>query len=426
VIENRDQFIGGSGSASPATPGERLLLHVTAASHVHEPDRTEDLAREAAQIIGGRDCEIYVVDASQEALVRLGCGEPGRTQLSIDGTLPGRAFRDLAIVAASPANEGAGRRLWAPVLDGADRCGVIGVTFDEDNDWSRRYLAALAALVASLLLSKSALTDCIVRSARLRPMDLAAELRWALLPPLTCRTPQVVVAGILEPAYDIAGDAFDYALSGTMAQVAIFDAVGHGLEASRLANLAIASYRHSRRTGVGLVDTYEAMDEVITDQFGDSKFVTGQLAELELATGRLQWLNAGHPQPLRLRTRAVRELDADVLLPLGLATAGRRLPTDKPAELRVAVLEPGDGVLFFSDGVIESRSVEGDEFGIERLTDLLARTPDEERPAETARRLMRAVLDHSDGRLRDDATLLLLRWVGPGTSTRESTALDNG
>ena len=412
-MENRDHVVGDSGSAEAATPGERLLLEVTAASHAIEPDRVEDLARHAAGSIGGRDCEIYLVDAGQESLVRSRCGEPDRSSFSIDGTLPGRAFRDVTIVATTPENDAAGRRLWAPLLDGVDRFGVIGVTFDEDSDWTRRHLAALAALMAGVLLSKSALTDCIVRSARLRPMDLAAELRWALMPPLTCRSPQVTLAGTLEPAYEIAGDAFDYAINGEVAHLAIFDAVGHGLEASRLASLAIASYRHSRRSDAGLVDTYQAMDEVIADQFGDSKFVTGQLAQLHLGTGRLQCLNAGHPQPLRLRARGVQELDSEIRLPLGLASAGRDIDLHHPAELREATLEPGDSVLFFSDGVTEARSAGGEEFGTDRLGDLLARTPYDESAAETARRLMHALLDHSARHLRDDATLLLLRWAGP-------------
>jgi hypothetical protein len=417
-MENRDQFVGESGSADATTPAEQVLLHYTAASHVIEPDRTEDLAGHAARSIGGRDCEIYLVDMAQESLVRVGCGEPIRTSFSVDGTLPGRAFRDVAIVSATPGDEESGRRLWAPLLDGVDRFGVIGVTFEEDNDWTRRYLAALAALTASLLLSKSALTDCIVRSARLSAMDLAAELRWSLMPPLTCRTSEVALAGILQPAYEIAGDAFDYAINGDLAHLAIFDAVGHGLEASRLANLAVVSYRHSRRIDAGLVEAYQAMDDVITDQFGDSMFVTGQLAQLHLGSGHLHWLNAGHPQPLRLRARRVRELDADILLPLGLASAEPGFSPHRRVELRQAVLEPGDSVLFFSDGAIEARSADRAQFGVDRLGDLLARVPDDERPPETVRRLMQAVLQHSDRRLRDDATLLLVRWAGPREAGR--------
>jgi serine phosphatase RsbU (regulator of sigma subunit) len=82
------------------------------------------------------------------------------------------------------------------------------------------------------------------------------------------------------------------------------------------------------------------------------------------------------------------------------------------------MLEPGDTVLFFSDGVIEARSADGEHFGTDRLGDLLARAPYDERPAETARRLMHALLHHTHRELQDDATLLLLRWAGPSNPDR--------
>jgi serine phosphatase RsbU (regulator of sigma subunit) len=77
-------------------------------------------------------------------------------------------------------------------------------------------------------------------------------------------------------------------------------------------------------------------------------------------------------------------------------------------------LEPGDTLLFFTDGVTEARSPEGEEFGRGRLGDLLVRAvASDEVPAETMRRLSHAVLEHQQGRLQDDATLLMLRWKGP-------------
>ena len=96
----------------------------------------------------------------------------------------------------------------------------------------------LAAAAAGLVVSKRAYTDGFEIARRLEAMDLAAEFRWSLLPPLTMSTPRVRIAGMLEPAYEIAGDAFDYAVNGDVAHVAMFDAVGHGLRACQLANLA--------------------------------------------------------------------------------------------------------------------------------------------------------------------------------------------
>jgi serine phosphatase RsbU (regulator of sigma subunit) len=77
-------------------------------------------------------------------------------------------------------------------------------------------------------------------------------------------------------------------------------------------------------------------------------------------------------------------------------------------------LEPGDGVLLYTDGVTESRTPEGDLFGLDRLIDLTqANASDLIRPEELVRRLVGSVLDHQRADLRDDATVVLVRWNGP-------------
>ncbi len=77
-------------------------------------------------------------------------------------------------------------------------------------------------------------------------------------------------------------------------------------------------------------------------------------------------------------------------------------------------LQPGDTVVLYTDGVVEARGPDGQEFGVDRLRDLLEREAASERaPEEVLRRLVRAVLDHQAGLLRDDATLVLLQWAGP-------------
>ena len=88
-------------------------------------------------------------------------------------------------------------------------------------------------------------------------------MRWGLLPPLTFTSPDVTIAGFLQPCDGIAGDAFDYGVTGRIASLAIFDAMGHGIEASMMADMAVGCYRNARRSGADVAATLRAVDEVI-------------------------------------------------------------------------------------------------------------------------------------------------------------------
>jgi hypothetical protein len=384
-------------------PGLALLGHLLDASHDLAPDELVAAVARAGQALDAEDVAIYLVDYEQTVLVPMPDGTD-RTQLEIDSTLAGRAF---AAIAVQEADTESGRRLWLPLLDGAERLGVLVLTLPSVDDALRVRCSWLATLVAELLMTKGQYTDSYFLTRRRQSMGLAAEMQWQLLPPLTFVTPRVVIAGLLEPAYEVAGDAFDYALNGDTAHLAVLDPVGHDLTASVLAAVAVGSYRHSRRAGLGLADTYAAVDQVIATQFGGERFVTGQLGQLDCVTGRLQWLNAGHPLPLLVRrAKVVDTLACQPVPPLGLGLG--------QPEIATAALEPADRVLFYTDGVTEGRNLDGEPFGEARLADQLVRETLAGQPAaETMRRLAHAILAHQGRRPRDDATMVFLEWPGP-------------
>jgi serine phosphatase RsbU (regulator of sigma subunit) len=384
-------------------PAVKMLGHLLEASHQLAPDELVAAIARAGQAVGAEDVAIYLVDYEQTLLAPLPDGSD-REPLAIDTTLAGRAFTALAVHEAA---SGPGRRLWLPLLDGAERLGVLGLTLPSVDDPLRQRCSWLATLVAELILSKDQFTDSYALTRRRQSMGLPAELQWQLLPPLTFVTPQVVIAGLLEPAYEVAGDAFDYALNGDTAHLAVIDPVGHDLTASVLAAVTVGSYRHSRRAGLDLAATHAAIDQTVVAQFGGERFVTGQLAQLDCVTGRLQWVNAGHPLPLLVRqAKVVDTLACQPVPPLGLGYGH--------AEIATAALEPADRVLFYTDGVVEGRNLAGEPFGEARLADLLVRETLAGQPAaETMRRLAHAILAHQGTKPRDDATMVFLEWPGP-------------
>ncbi len=368
-------------------------------SHRLAPDDLPVAVSDAVRAIGAKRAVMYAIDFEQRTLVAL--ERPSET-LDVDGTVAGRGFRQTQVVETSLDG---GVRLWVPLLDGADRHGMLAIDFDGTvDDRRRKSCERIAAVVALLLVSKTALGDNLQLPRRRRPMTLAAEMRWALLPPLSFVNDRITIAGVLEPAYEIAGDTFDYALNGDVVHLALLDAMGHGLEASRIANVAVVAYRSCRRRGLDLLETLRAIDELVVGQFGPEKLVTGQLAQLDVHTGRLKVLSAGHPRPLLLRGgHIVGEVPCDATLPIGFGGI-------EGAVTEIS-LEPGDRVVFYTDGLVEARSPTGEEFGVQRLGDLVARAAaSDEPPAETARRLVHSVLAHEAGNLRDDATVVLLGW----------------
>jgi hypothetical protein len=382
--------------------GRELLGHLLEASHDLAPDALVAAVTRAGKALDAEDIAVYLVDYEQTVLVPLPDGTD-RTPLAIDATLAGRAF---ATIAVQEADSEAGRRLWLPLLDGAERLGVLGLTLPSVDDVLRKRCSWLATLVAEMILSKDQYTDTYSLVRRRQAMSLAAEMQWQLLPPLTFVTPRVVIAGLLEPAYEVAGDAFDYALNGDIAHLAVIDPVGHDLTASVLAAVTVGSYRHSRRAGLDLNATHAAMDKTVATQFGGERFVTGQLAQLDCPTGRLRWVNAGHPPPLLVRrAKVVDTLACQPAPPLGLGIG--------QPEIATAVLEPRDRVLFYTDGVTEGRNLAGEPFGETRLADLLIRETLAGQPAaETMRRLAHAILAHQGRTPRDDATMVFLEWPG--------------
>ncbi|GAA3120699.1 hypothetical protein GCM10020254_79850 [Streptomyces goshikiensis] len=264
-----------------------------------------------------------------------------------------------------------------PLLDGSDTVGVMVLTLEDVGDEDRRLLRRLAGLVADLLVTKSAYTDQFFLARRREPMSVSAEIQWSLLPPLTMTLPQVAVAGILEPAYRAAGDSFDYALNDNILHMAMIDAMGHGLDAAVMATVAIGAYRHARRVFVSLAEKYTYMDDAVSRQFGPDHFVTAQLMHLNLATGELELVNAGHPAPLLIRDgKVVRQLESATTLPVGFGGEEPRI--------REHTSSRGDRVLCYTDGIIEEHIAGGELFGEEGLVRCVNRLG--ERPSEDAGR----------------------------------------
>jgi len=383
--------------------------------HLMPPGAIAATLAEAARPLGVTGAQVYLADLQQHQLVPLAAEDgQGPGALRIDSTLAGRAYQTVAI---QSVRAGAEDQLWIPLVDGTERLGVLSLTVAGGGEASLDHYRTLASLTGIIIAAKNKYSDSYAQLQRTREMALQAELVWAFLPPRTFATSRVLVCASLEPAYEIGGDAFDYSLLGDHLHLSIFDALGHDLAAGLLASVGLASCRSTRRAGGSLVSIAAKADQAIARQFGDSRFVTALLCDLNLETGLLSWIPCGHPPPLLIRgNRTVKELARRPRLPLGLAGPDERqgagTADDRdPGLVCTEKLEPGDRVLLYTDGVTEGRAADGTPFGVERLADFIIRHSATGLPApETMRRLKRAILEYQHGRLRDDATTVLVEW----------------
>ncbi|HSM66833.1 MAG TPA: PP2C family protein-serine/threonine phosphatase [Ilumatobacteraceae bacterium] len=354
-------------------------------------------------LLGARAARFHVADYSLRRLQQIDASGSKGVPQPIAGTLIGRVFTsdEILVHGTHPTV------VSVPLIDGSSRIGVLELDFET---WDGVVPDLLEPLVATFVMSwivKSRYTDTAARARRFEPLSPAAEVQWDLLPPLSCSSERVAVSGILEPAYAIGGDSFDYAFDSTRVDFAMVDAIGHGMAAVLMSAAAINSLRNSRRANRDLATAYEIADTSISAQFGHSYFVTAIIGSLDLQTNTLRWINAGHVLPMLVRNGSYTgPLRCKPSRPLGLGG-----PVVEVAEQEI---QSGDRVLFYTDGITEARSSDGTFFGAERLADFLVRASLERLPAnQTVRHLADNILEFADVGLRDDATMLLVEYDPP-------------
>jgi hypothetical protein len=410
-------------------------------SHLIRPGDVTAALAEAARPLGLSAPCVYLADMQQRHLMPLpeddeqaSQGQAAAEPLLIETSTAGQAYRAVEIkhvldTQASRDWQNA-YRVWVPLADGADLLGVLGLTATDTGEDTLARCRALASLTGLMVTAKARVSDTYARAQRSKKMSLQGEMIWALLPPRAFATEHVLLSAFLEPAYEAGGDGFDYSMLGDRLHVSLFDALGHNLSAGLLTSVCLASCRGSRRSGSSLADMVARADRAIVRQFGDYRFVTALLAELDVGTGQLSWVCRGHPAPLLIRgNRTVTEFTRPSELPLGLsvvdAEASDGTSVDDSiveATLHTEQLQPGDRVLFYTDGVTEGHTTGGTPFGVERLGQFVIEHTTAGTPGpEMMRQLNHEIMDHQSGDLRDDATVVMVEWE-PGHARRDLTA----
>ncbi|HUO46019.1 MAG TPA: PP2C family protein-serine/threonine phosphatase [Acidimicrobiia bacterium] len=337
---------------------------------------------------------IWLVDFGFSAFIDL-AGR--REDIAVEGTMAGRAL-------LSGTGFSHGAHSYLPI---GRRGQVIGVLDVESDSVSMvEALQPVATVVANALHASRGHSDVVDRTRGANALGLAATMQYQTLPYPTYAEDGVEVAGTIEPAYDIAGDAFDYAVNPEGTHVAIFDAVGHGLRSTVLTSLAIGSYRHQRRRGSSLAEAAIAIDRVVAANSNHGEFVTGLLLAIRTHQRVVEVWNGGHPSPLLVRDRSAQVIDTEpALLPFGLG------PEDAPPV--VHQLQPADQLFLFTDGVVQAKNQDSQLWGSEALVEMVAGRADETMSMfQICRQVLDAVRRFVAAPLVDDATMVGVRWIG--------------
>ncbi|WP_260613989.1 PP2C family protein-serine/threonine phosphatase, partial [Streptomyces sp. WAC07061] len=238
--------------------------------------------------------------------------------IAVDTSLAGRAYRTETVQTAVGAGP-AGTVGWLPLVDGVERLGVLKVAAPTLDGLLLERCTALASLTAMILVSKLHYSDVLAQAVRRRPMELQAELLWAFVPPRTIGTPWVTSSAVLEPAYEVGGDAFDHSLAVPRLHLTLLDAMGHDVASGGCSAVALAACRFTRRAGGALTDIAEEIDRALARWIPD-RLLTCVIADIDTVTGRLDWINCGHLAPLLIRDGRIvtGALDRPPHLPLGL------------------------------------------------------------------------------------------------------------
>lgn len=390
----------GARESDPAMDALLDALHRT------DPGRLAQVVQQHYADLGLDNSTIYVADLQQNVLVALtdeaDGGPPQR--LPMDDSLAGWAYRSEAL--RIQLGEQDTVVLYVPIIDGVERLGVMRVETSTLNAATVRRSQSVAAVMAMALVTKGTYSDRLARTQRAAPMGVAAEMVWAFLPPRTIGTELITSSAVVEPAYEVGGDAFDHSVVDSVLHTAVVDAMGHDLAAGLTSSVVLAVSRNARRGGADLPEVVDTVDEHLQRLFPE-RYATGIFLHLQMTTGHLRWVNCGHPPPYLLRDHALvpGAFEREPSLPLGMGFGA-----DEDRQVHEVRLEPGDRVLLYTDGVTEAR-LTGNAFGEDRFIDYINRAAAAGEPApEVLRRLVRAILGSQDGRLSDDATILLFEW----------------
>ena len=206
------------------------------------------------------------------------------------------------------------------------------------------------------------------RDELLREVELAAQVQRLFLPSGNAAIAGLEIAGMMHPAQGVAGDYYDYfPIDAHTTQIIIADVAGKGIPAALLMSATAAAMRLEANHERNMLKQVERLNTGILSMSDSDRFVTLVVAEIDAKKRMLRYVNCGHNPALlyRAKTGALSLLNSSCP-PIGLSP-------EEICELTSEALMPGDVLVFYTDGVTEAENRFGEEFALERLSEVVRR-----------------------------------------------------
>lgn len=430
ALETRDAYEAALLLRSAYESDRGALSRAIKRAQMASPlDAVEAVTRELSVSLGATEVSFLVASLSGRGLVRLtrvygenkvlsgqDCADElhqDSSELDIevpaDGVIIEQVLKSQTIQSLSCQSQNGTEgfrerwRILAPVSERGEVLGVLEMFLPfEPAGSALDDIADTAHLLALVVIANRRHTDLFEIGERGTAFSLPAEIQRRLLPPsLTCEGGSFTLSAWLEPAGNVGGDTFDYSLDREILHLSITDAMGHGISSALNATLCVGSLRNSRRSFCSLTEQAAVANQALAEyaeSTASEGFVTGILGRVDLRTGLLVLVNAGHVAPYIARGSKVSKLKLPRGLPFGLFH-GTQYGSSQLG------LESGDRLVLVTDGLLEDKSVSLDiEKVINESRDM--------HPREATRFIAGSVLAAADRALIDDATILVVDWHG--------------
>ena len=270
--------------------------------------------------------------------------------------------------------------------------------------------ATVVVVVNRLTAQRAALTNVVNSQADelAREIQLAAQVQKRLLPHEPPRVPEFEIAGRMYPAKGVGGDYYDFLeIPGGNLGVVIADVSGKGVCAGLFMPAVRIALRTNIKPGETVVQIMETANKVLYELTDDERFVSLIYISLDFNSRCLQYSNAGHNPALLFRARSCEAFWLEKGGPvLGLLPGAC-------FEAASEIMDPGDLLVLYTDGLVEAHDYTGREFSRAELRSLVA-SHSQLSAEQLIREIHAAAEDFSVNRtLEDDLTLVVLKASAP-------------